>query len=296
MKKMVLLMLLVIVCSFHVRGQLLWKVSGNGCYESSYLFGTLHLETSEFIDSVPGLASAIESVDVIYGELEGDNMTSMNSMMKMIKDATAPADSTIDKLLTPEEYVIVDNVVKKYMFGFGIKELKALKPAVLTAQLSVMQMQEFYPNSLDPKNMIDLAIQQRGKELGKRVEGLEGIEDQTTALFASPLQEQAEELVDFCRRDGKYGAGSKQLYDAYRAQDLAAIEKIVFDPEMGMDESDMDRMSYQRNRKWMEKITMTLPVQRVLVAVGAAHLVGTDGLINLLRSQGYTVEPVTLSE
>ena len=59
-----------------------------------------------------------------------------------------------------------------------------------------------------------------------------------------------------------------------------------------MDDAEMDRMSYDRNRKWMEKITMTLPVQRVLVAVGAAHLVGKDGLINLLRERGYTVEPV----
>lgn len=290
MKKF-LLILLLLIAAINVNGQLLWKVSGAGCYETSYLFGTLHLETREFIDSVPGLSGAIENVDVIFGELEGDSMMSMSTMMQMIKDATAPADSTIDKLLSTEDYIMVDAVVKKYMFGFGLKELKALKPAVLTAQLSMMQMQKFYPSSLDPKNLIDFAVQKRGKELGKRVEGLEEVEDQTSALFGAPLLEQAEELADFCRKDGKFGEGSKQLYEAYRAQDFAAIEKIVFDPEMGMDDAEMDRMSYERNRKWMDKITMTLPVQRVLVAVGAAHLVGKDGLINLLRERGYTVEP-----
>lgn len=289
--KKILLILLLFLASINVNGQLLWKVTGAGCYETSYLFGTLHLETREFIDSVPGLSTAIETVDVIYGELEGDNMTSLSSMMQLIKDATAPADSTLDKLLSTEDYIMVDAVVKKYMFGFGLKELKSLKPAVLTTQLSMMQMQEFYPNSLDPKNLIDFAVQKRGKELGKRVEGLEEVEDQTSALFGAPLLEQAEELADFCRKDGKFGESSKQLYEAYRAQDLAAIEKIVFDPEMGMDDAEMDRMSYERNRKWMEKITATLPVQRVLVAVGAAHLVGKDGLINLLRERGYTVEP-----
>ena len=290
--KKILLILSLFLASINVNGQLLWKVTGAGCYETSYLFGTLHLETREFIDSVPGLSTAIETVDVIYGELEGDSMTSLSTMMQLIKDATAPADSTLDKLLYTEDYIMVDAVVKKYMFGFGLKELKSLKPAVLTTQLSMMQMQEFYPNSLDPKNLIDFAVQKRGKELGKRVEGLEEVEDQTSALFGAPLLEQAEELADFCRKDGKFGESSKQLYEAYRAQDLSAIERIVFDPEMGMDDAEMDRMSYERNRKWMDKITMTLPVQRVLVAVGAAHLVGKDGLINLLRERGYTVEPV----
>lgn len=292
MKKLLFILLLLLFCS-QVNGQLLWKVSGNGCYEESYLFGTLHLETSEFIDSVPGLASAIENVDVIFGELEGDDMLSMNTMLQMMKEATAPADSTLDKLLSPEDYKIVDDVIKKYMFGFGLKEIGVLKPAVLTLYLEMMQMQKLYPKSLDPNNLIDVAIQKRGKQLGKRVEGLEGVEDQTSALFGIPLTEQAEDLVDFCRKDREFADSSSQLRDAYRAQDLSAIEKIVFDPEMGMDDESMDRMSYNRNRKWMEKITQTLPVQRVLVAVGAAHLVGEQGLIELLRSRGYTVEPVS---
>lgn len=291
MKKILFALLLLFSCT-QVNGQLLWKVSGNGCYETSYLFGTLHLETGEFIDSVPGLASAIENVDVIFGEIEGDNLTSTATLLQMMKDATAPADSTLNKLLSPEDYQMVDAVVKKYMFGFGLKELGVLKPAVLTAQLSVMQMQKFYPDILDAKNLLDVAIQNRGKSLGKRVDGLESVEDQTSALFGAPLIEQAEELVEFCRKDGEYGDSSKDLCDAYRAQDLAAIEKIVFDPDMGMNDESMDRLSYDRNRKWMDKITNTIPVQRVLVAVGAAHLVGEQGLIELLRSRGYTVEPV----
>lgn len=292
MKKSLVVLLLLLSCT-HVNGQLLWRISGNGCYEASYLFGTLHLETGEFIDSVAGLAPAIENVDVIFGELDGKDMLSMNTMLQMMREATAPADSSLDKLLSPEDYKMVDAVIKKYMFGFGLKELGVLKPSVLTLYLEMMQMQKFYPNSLDPGNLIDVAIQKRGKQLGKRVEALEEVEDQTMALFGCPLTEQAEELVNFCRQDDRFDDSSRQLHDAYRAQDLAAIEKIVFDPEMGMDDASMDRMSYERNRRWMDKITQTIPVQRVLVAVGAAHLVGNQGLIELLRSQGYTVEPVT---
>lgn len=295
MKKLFLIAMLLFA-AVNVNGQLLWRVSGNGCYETSYLFGTLHLETEAFIDSVPGLASAIENVDIIFGEIESENLTSTSAVLQMMKDATAPADSTIDKLLSPDDYNLVDAVVKKYMFGFGLKELGLLKPAVITAQLSVMQMQKFYPDVLDPNKLIDVAIQKRGISLGKRVDGLEGVEDQLTALFGAPLTEQAEELLEFCRKDNKFDDSSRQLYEAYRAQDLVTLEKIVFDPEMGMDDADMERMSYVRNRSWIDKITQTIPVQRVLVAVGAAHLVGKDGLINLLRERGYTVEPVTVNQ
>ena len=179
------------------------------------------------------------------------------------------------------------------MFGFGLKELRLLKPAVLTAQLNVMQMQKYFPKNLDPANMLDMAIQRRGEVLGKHVDGLETVDAQTKALFGASLVEQAEELVDFCRKDREFNTYSKQLCDAYRAQDLAAIEAIVFNKEYGMDDSDMERLSYERNRSWMDKITQTMPVQRALIAVGAAHLVGKEGLINLLREQGYTVEPVT---
>lgn len=290
MKKLFLIAMLLIA-AVSVKGQLLWRVSGNGCYETSYLFGTLHLETEEFIDSVPGLAEAIANCDIIFGEIEGETLTNASTMLQMIKDATAPTDSTLDKLLSPDDYILVDAVVKKYMFGFGLKELGLLKPAVITAQLTVMQMQKYYPDALDPNKLIDVAIQKRGKSLGKRIDGLEGVEDQLTALFGAPLMEQAEELLEFCRKDDKFDDSSRQLHDAYRAQDLAKIEKIVFDSEMGMDDADMERLSYVRNRSWMDKITTTIPVQRVLVAVGAAHLVGKDGLINLLRERGYTVEP-----
>lgn len=291
--KKILTVLMLLFVAVSANCQLLWRVSGNNCYESSYLFGTLHLETANFIDSVPGLNEAINIVDVIYGEIGKGELTSTTTMMQLAKEATAPADSTIDKLLNKNDYNLVDSVIKSYMFGFGLKELKLLKPAVITAQLNIMQMQKYFPANLDPNNMLDMAIQRRGEALGKHVDGLETVDAQTKALFGASLIEQAEELVDFCRKDREFDSYSYKLCNAYRAQDLDAIEAIVFNTDYGMDENDMERLSYERNRNWMDRITSTLPVQRALIAVGAAHLVGKDGLINLLRNQGYTVEPVT---
>ena len=111
-------------------------------------------------------------------------------------------------------------------------------------------------------------------------------------LFGTPLELQALELVNFCRKDKDIVDYSDKLCAAYHAHDLAAIEKIFVDDEDEELQEQMERLAYKRNRQWMDKITMTLPVQSVLVAVGAAHLVGEQGLIKLLRDRGYTVEPV----
>jgi len=291
MKKLFILLLLSVTI-INCNAQLLWKVSGGNTHKPSYLFGTIHLETGEYIDSVPGLNDAIESVDAIYGEILADSLLSNDAMMKIMKDSAAPADSTIDKLISKEDYALVDSVVRSYMLGLiGLDQLKKLKPAIVYTQLNVQQMQKHFPKMLQATNILDISIQKRGMAAGKHVDGLETIEAQTSALFDTPITEQAQDLVDFCRKDKEFERYSKLLSDAYHAQDMKAIEDIVFDPQMGMSKSDMERIGYSRNRNWMDKITMTLPVQSVLVAVGAAHLVGEQGLINLLRQKGYTVEP-----
>lgn len=292
----ILFLLTVLLFASSSNGQLLWKVSGKDCHKPSYLFGTLHLETSKFIDSIPGLSSVINEVDAIYGEVLNENLLSDDAIMSIFKESAAPQDSTIDKLMSPEEYQLVDSVVRSYIGFAGIDVLKGLKPAMITTQLGVLQMQKFFPDCVDVSNLIDVAIQKRGLELGKHVDGLETIESQTNALFGAPLTEQAQELVEFCRKDKDFALKSKQLCDAYHAQDLEAIEQIVFDPEMGMEDEEFERLGYKRNRAWMDKITMTLPVQSVLVAVGAAHLIGEQGLIKLLCDLGYTVEPVVLDQ
>ena len=286
---------LTIMVAASVNAQLLWKVSGGNTYKPSYLFGTIHLETSAYIDSVPGLRQAINEVDAVYGEILKDSLIGGNTVMKMAKELIAPSDSTIDKLLTTEEYQLVDSVVNNYMMGLiGLDKLTKLKPVALTTQITLMQMAKYFPQFTGTSSGIDASIQDEALKLGKHVDGLETVEDQIRALFGTSLKEQAQELVELCRNDKKFMQYNQELCDAYHAQDLAAIERIVLDKEKGMSDAAMDRSCYDRNRRWMDKITMTLPVQSVLVAVGAAHLVGKDGLIELLRQRGYTVDPVII--
>ena len=278
--------------------QLLWKVTGRDTCKPSYLFGTIHLETSKYIDSVPGLRAAIANVDAIYGEIQMDSLTDNDVMMRAVNNLIAPPDSTIDKLLTKEEYQLVDSVVNSYFMGMiTLETLSKMKPVVLSSQLGVIQMKKYFPEQLGLNDVIDVAVQAAGRELGKRIGGLETTEMQINMLYGTPLDVQAQELVNFCRMDNDIINYSKELCDAYHAQDIDTLEKLLLLEEAGVDEMTneiIEKLAYERNRRWMNTITEIIPRESMLVAVGAGHLVGKDGLIELLRRDGYTVEPVTL--
>lgn len=297
MKKASILFVLISL-ALACNAQLLWKVTGRDTCKPSYLFGTIHLETSKYIDSVPGLRDAISSVDAVYGEIQMDSLTDNDMMMRAVNNLIAPPDSTIDKLLTKEEYQLVDSVVNSYFMGMiTLETFSKMKPVVLSSQLGVMQMKKYFPEQLGLNDVIDVAVQAAGRELGKRIGGLETIEMQINMLYGTPLDVQAQELVNFCRMDNDIISFSKELCDAYHAQDLDTLEKLLLLEGIGEDEMTneiIEKLAYERNRRWMNTITETIPRESMLVAVGAGHLVGKDGLIELLRRDGYTVEPVTL--
>ena len=290
------ILFVLITLSLASNAQLLWKVTGRDTCKPSYLFGTIHLETSKYIDSVPGLRDAISSVDAVYGEIQMDSLTDNDVMMRAVNNLIAPPDSTIDKLLTKEEYQLVDSVVNSYFMGMiNLETLSKLKPVALSSQLGVMQMKKYFPEQLGINNVIDVAVQAAGRELGKRIGGLETTEMQINMLYGTPLDVQAQELVNFCRMDNDIINYSKELCDAYHAQDIDTLEKLLLLEEAGVDEMTneiIEKLAYERNRRWMNTITEIIPRESMLVAVGAGHLVGKDGLIELLRRDGYTVEPV----
>lgn len=81
------------------------------------------------------------------------------------------------------------------------------------------------------------------------------------------------------------------MITVYKTQRLTEIEKLFKDSEFGMEEHQ-DILLNDRNKNWVKQLITLMQNQSVFTAVGAAHLVGKEGLINLLRKEGYTLKPV----
>ncbi len=293
MKRLSLLVALVML-ALASQAQLLWKVSGNGLGRPSYIMGTYHFAPATMMEKIPGMAQAFEGCDVVVGEIDKEEMMNSDTQMKMGMAMMAPPDSTLDKLFSREDYAIVEKVFDKYFGSMGVKlsQMNMLKPSAISMQMQAMQAVKYFPN-FNENELIDMAVQTRANEMGRPSIGLETIEEQTAMLFDAPLTEQAEDLLDACKKDDYFMVQSSALVEAYMAQDLAKIESIMTDPEMGGDDAEaMDALIYDRNRNWVEKLVKMMPERAALVCVGAGHLPGDQGLLQLLRDRGYTVEPM----
>ena len=288
------LIIAVLTIALASQAQLLWKVSGNGLGRPSYIFGTHHMAPASMIDQIAGINAAIDGCDIVVGEIEKDSLMSQESQMKMARFMIAPTDSTLDKLYTPAEYAEIEKVFNKYFGSMGVKlsQMNSLKPNAISTQLQAMQSIKYFPN-FDANNLIDVAIQERANEAGRPSVGLESLQEQIDLLFNGPLTEQAKGLLEACHQDEFFQVQSSALAEAYMHQDLDKLLAVMTDATMGGDsEDEMESLIYNRNRNWVDKLVKMMPERACLVCVGAGHLPGAQGLLQLLRDKGYTVEPV----
>lgn len=291
MKK--LLSLILLICfALSANAQLLWKISGKGLEKPSYIFGTYHLSPVSIKDSIAAMPQAIKETNQVYGEVVMADMMNPAAMQNMQKQMMMPADTTLQSLFTPEQYELVGKVVKENMMA-DIAMLAQLKPAAITQQLGVIIAMKNTPG-FNPQEQLDIYFQQQAQQQGKKVGGLESIQSQIDVLFnGQSLQRQANLLHCASSNIEKGIQQTKQLIKSYQAQDLDAMLQLIeerdgnsCDPLPGEMESLLDN----RNIAWVEKMPTIMTETPTLFVVGAGHLPGTNGVLNLLKQQGYTVE------
>ena len=129
------------------------------------------------------------------------------------------------------------------------------------------------------------------QEPKKPTNGLETAAFQAGLFDSIPYEKQAKELVDYLDSMDQNKKITQQLAVLYTSQDLDGIQALSDkdDPEMN---GYMDLLLYDRNKKWAKELDGLLRGKSLLIAVGAGHLPGQQGVIELLRKKGYTVDPV----
>lgn len=292
MKRFILTLLSILLCILLIRAELLWEVTGGDSTRPSYLFGTHHTVPDTFINSVAGFDKAFDSVDKVYGEIVMSELASAEGHQKLMAAGTAPADSTLTSLLTRAQVDSLDMFVRRYMGpGVSAASFDRLKPAMLQTVVTMIINRLAFPD-FDPAHQLDGAIQAMAADEGKTVGALESIDDQCRALFGTPLTEQASELAALISDEDNQTALVHRLAATYLRGDLDGLLKLMLEDSTDMDDLSVRRLIYDRNHRWMGTITAALRDGGAMFVVGAGHLPGPEGLIELLRNEGYTVTPV----
>ncbi|MDW8296341.1 MAG: TraB/GumN family protein [Raineya sp.] len=272
-----------------------WEISGNELPAPSYLFGTHHLYPADSIKKNDFIKEKIKECKVVVGELVMDNL--MAHTMATMKYSIMQ-DTTLQDLLGEKDYQRVDEYMKKNM-GMGVAMFNRMRPMVLvqtiTSQKAMQALgKENKISSMDViSNNIDYHFQQYGKSIGKEIAGLETVEFQSKVLLHSiPLRRQAEMLLEAIEDKGSQSFETyKKLNQFYQQQNLNELAKLSFS-EMKKDE--YDNLLKKRNDAWMPQIEKIIREKSAFFAVGALHLVGTDGIIYQLRQKGYSVKPLKI--
>jgi uncharacterized protein len=265
-----------------VENSLFWEVNGNGLAESSFLFGSFHLLGSEYVDSLNNVLLKFDSCKTFAGEIIFDS----TQMFKMVA-ASVMKDSTLDQLLLPEWYHETEEWLKELSSYNSLSIFNNINPVVIQLFLVNFLQQDLYGVSQTP---MDLHLQSRAQNSGKKIVGLETFDEQLKALFGSlSYKRQAEILVDYVRQKELAKEDLIRLNILYRQQSLSALESLTLD-KYTPEEKKM--ILADRNLNWMKIVPTLFHEQSTFVAVGAMHLTGEDGLVNQLRKAGYFVTPI----
>lgn len=264
---------------------LLWKITGKGLEKPSYLYGTIHLLCSEDAVFSDSLKNVISGCDEVYLEV---NINDIFEMMGVMGQMKMRDDTTLTDLLTPAEYEKVKNFFEKKNSLVPFSVLETFKPFLTASTLSEASL------SCESTVIMEQMIAEEAEKSSKKVKGLETMAYQAGILDSIPYKQQAQELVKFIDNIGKtQGEDTEltELVDAYMNQDLEKMETMMLKSDIGIN-NYTELLLYKRNRNWVEKLKSLLPEKALLIAVGAGHLPGEQGVINLLRKEGFTVTPV----
>ncbi len=267
---------------------LLWKIEGNGITEASYLYGTIHLIDSESYFLPSGTLAAIDNTKKMVFEIDMNEMSDMGNMMSIMNQAFMSDGKTLKDLISEDDYKMVDAHFAK--IGMPLMMLERMKPMFLT----VFASGDMDPSGLQNGSMksYEMEFMDIAKSSSKPMAGLETIEFQMSVFDSIPYLAQAEMLIETIKLGDSGSDQMKEMVEMYKAQNINAMISMITDEDEQMSEYE-DILLSKRNKAWISGMRKMMSEMPTFFAVGAGHLAGDKGVINLLKNEGYTLTPIS---
>ena len=265
---------------------LLWKIESTNTKEVSYLFGTIHMIPEKDFFLPKGTEAALSQSQKIVLEVDLKEMTDAGQLFGLMNKLTMNSDTTISMLMSKEDYSLVTKKFEE--IGLPIQFFERMKPMFLSSMLQAGDLGGANDGSL---KSYEFAFQDYADTTHKSIEGLESLEFQISIFDTIPYSIQAKALVSQLKNDEKDKDGFQKLIQFYQAQNLEALSS-----EIQNDDSELkpylDLLLYKRNEKWIPKMETLMSQGSCFFAVGAGHLSGPKGVLQLLKNKSYKVSPV----
>lgn len=266
----------------NTNNSLLWQISGNGLQQASYLFGTIHVINQNDYFLGKNVKKKIQKSENVILEVDYNNMDIYNLATLSVLDS----NKTIKDFMSDSDYVLLKSFMEDTL---GIKKF--------TFENAYSRFKPFYLESLifinymgREKESYEQNIKKIAEDKNIPLAGLESFKEQLAFIDQIPLETQLKSIVNTINNYTTECKKLDELIENYKAQDISALTD-AFDSE---DPEWRDKLVNKRNTSWIPGLVKFIKEKPCFIAVGAGHLGGENGLIQMIKKQGYTIEPIAI--
>ena len=262
---------------------LLWEVSGKKVKSPSYIFGTMHLIPNADFLFPETLKKKVKAADVLVMEIGGLS-EQMKAMQLMMLDS-----GTMFDYFSKEQLDSIFSYTEENL-GFNEAQIRMtfgkMKPFIL--------MQLFTQDAFgENPESYEMTLEKIAKKNEIEVLGLETIEEQMGFIDNLSPSDQVNMIMETLRSEDNGMKETRELIDVYLSQDIEKIHTFTVSSDASSPEFEEDFLN-KRNVNWIAPIKKIIKKNKAFIAVGAAHLGGPNGVIALLKKEGYTLTPIKL--
>jgi uncharacterized protein YbaP (TraB family) len=261
----------------------LWKVQSKE--DAIYVVGSIHYLKQENYPLKKSIQDAFGNCQTLVLEIDLNGADAQRAQRALIEKARYPDGTHLEQHIAPETYQLAERRARE--LGIDISQMVPFKPWFVAISLTSLQLRKA---GFDPNYGVDRFLAEQAKTEGKKTRGLESLEFQFGLFDHMSSSEQDSMLRQTLSELDRLTKGVDQLVQSWLAGDVRAVEDFLL---AGMKEypAVYRKVVVERNRHWLAQLIHMLEQgEKALVVVGAAHLVGNDGLIELLKQRGYSVE------
>jgi uncharacterized protein YbaP (TraB family) len=260
----------------------MWRVQ-NGA-NLGYLVGSIHLLSSEYYPLADVIERALGASSTLVGEVHPDEFGGANAP-RMLSKALLADGATLETSISPETWKLLRQRLDTS--GIPVAVFQRMKPWMAALSLMALEIQR---DGFSPELGVDKHLFDRARSAGKSLQGLETLDDQIEIFDGMSLSLQDQFIREMLRDSDTQLSNVKTLARAWKIGDIATLERLLV-AELRSAPELYQRLLIDRNRAWLPRVEACFARQSpCFIVVGAAHLVGPDGLVAMLRAKGYTVE------
>jgi uncharacterized protein YbaP (TraB family) len=267
-----------------ITSSLLWEVKGKKVKSPTYIMGTMHLIAKDKFYFPDHLKEKVANADLLIMEIGG-----ISEQMKMAQKMFLQEGNLFDHF-TDEQ---ADTVFSFLEENFDYSREDAKKRFGRMKPIALMQLFTREAFGEGPASY-EMTLEKIAKENEVEIDGLETIEEQMKIFDEMSMSDQVEMVLAGIRDKDASVQQTEDLQNLYLSQDIEAIYQFMQSDTTSSLMNYEDNLLTNRNKNWIPLIKKHIKKKKCFIAVGAAHLGGENGVINLLREEGYEVTPVKL--